>query len=204
MRKILAVLSVVFASSLIVSAQQWELSAFMGAQFFDVDEGQETSPVMGVRWGWSNPSGHGIEVTLERSETRTEIAQLGFDVAFILPPFDVDLSDDQTEQLELLRVAVDYRYLIGSGMVRPYISVGIGLVRGEIDPTELQRFTLAALGVSIDDDDTSLTYGTAVGFLIGEQRTRFRYDLRMVAIDDLFDAGTTTNFQTSGGFTWVF
>jgi outer membrane protein with beta-barrel domain len=169
----------------------------LGVEFFDTSTGLETSPVIGGRWAWFARNGHGFEVGLEYSETRLESGQL---TVLLELPFD----DPQTVSERLLRGSVDYGYVGRGGVVRPYVMAGVGYLRGEILLSNRARRIVDALNRTVDTHDSTPTYEAAVGVLVGEERLRFRYDLRLIWIDGLFGNDGTATFQTSGGLSFVF
>src|SRR5437773_2219502 len=48
------------------------------------------------------------------------------------------------------------------------------------------------------------TYGAGAGVRVGEDRLRFRYDVRVIRFGKLFNNGNGTTLQTTGGFAWIF
>jgi len=169
----------------------------LGVEFFDTTTALETAPVIGGRWAWFARNGHGLEVGLEYSETRLEAGQL---TVLLELPFD----DAQTVTEQLSRFSLDYGYVGRGGVVRPYVTAGVGYLRGDIVLSHRAERILDALNRTVDTRDSTPTYEAAVGVLVGEERLRFRYDLRLIWIDQLFGNDGTATFQTSGGLSWVF
>lgn len=198
MKRLLVILFLASSSVSPILAQQARVvTAFLGEQFFDAGAAQEASAVLGVRWAWYARTGHGFEFTIDYTETRIEGGQLPLLLNF-------NFEDPQTMPEELERVAVDYSYVARGGLVRPYVSAGVGYLRADIRLSNRAEQFLASLGRTMDTDDSATTYGAGAGVLIGDELLRFRYDLRLIRMGDLFSTGSTTNFQTSGGFAWVF
>ncbi len=173
------------------------VTAFLGEQFYDNTSAVEASGVLGVRWAWYARNGHGFEFTLDYARTRIE--------AGALPAFlGLNFDDPQTLPEELERVAVDYSHVSRGGLVRPYVSAGLGYLRATISLSGRAESVLSSLGRTFDTGDNALTYGAGAGVLIGEDRLRFRYDMRVIRFAALFNSGNGTTLQTTGGFAWVF
>ena len=173
------------------------IGGFLGAQFYDTDAPLETSPVVGIRWAWFARNGQGFEVTLDYTETRVETGQLE-------TALGLDFDDPQSEPEQLQRISVDYGYVGRGGMVRPYVVAGVGFLRADLALSRRAERFLAATNRTLDTHDTSATFEAGTGVLLGEDRLRFRYDVRIVRIDSLFQDGGTTTYQTTGGVSWVF
>jgi len=173
------------------------VSAFLGAQFFDTGAPLETSPVLGLRWAWFARNGHGLEVTIDYTESRVETGQL----AILL---GLSFDDPQTITERLQGLSLDYAYVAHGGMVRPYVTAGVGCLRSDLVLSQRAERIIEAFNRSVDTRESSATYEAGAGVLVGEERLRFRYDLRVVWIDQLLQSGGTATFQTSGGISWVF
>ncbi len=181
-----------------IRAQQATVvGGFLGAQFYDTDAPLETSPILGVRWAWFARNGQGFEVTLDYTETRIETGQ----IATVL---GLSFDDPQSEPEQQQRISVDYGYVGRGGMVRPYVVAGVGFLRADIALTLRGQRLATALNRTVDTHDSSTTFEAGTGVLVGEDRLRFRYDVRIVRIKNLFDDGGTTTYQTTGGISWVF
>jgi len=173
------------------------ITGFLGAQFFDTDAPLETSPVLGMRWAWFARNGHGFEMTLDYTETRVEASQLSSILG-------LSFDDPQAIPEQLLRIALDYGYVGRGGVVRPYVTAGVGFLDANLVLSNRAERILANLNREVDTHDSSITYEAGAGVLVGEERLRFRYDMRIVRIDHLLTYGGTTTYQTSGGICWVF
>jgi opacity protein-like surface antigen len=173
------------------------LTGFLGAEFFDTDAPLETSPVLGLRWAWFARNGHGFETTLDYTESRVEVSQLG-------SLLGLSFDDPQTIPEQHLRIALDYAYVGRGGLVRPYVTAGVGYLDAELVLSNRAERILANLNREVETQDSSITYEAGAGVLVGEERMRFRYDMRIIRIDDLFIYGGTTTYETSGGISLVF
>ncbi len=177
-----------------LSAGEQELSGFFGIHFSEVLDESDPQPLnslIGVRWGWSSGSGHGIEVTVERTQTDVE-------VTFLEPLSGTTFSS--FVEADFFRVGLDYRLQGRDGTVRPYATAGLGYAFADLDRLPSSFVLLRPH----DDQNGSLTYSAGAGFLIGEGRLRFRYDLRLLVIDRPFDTDVQSNVETSAGFSWIF
>jgi hypothetical protein len=197
-KKLALLLLLICASARTAQAQQATVvSGFLGFEFHDSSAALETNPVVGGRWAWFARNGHGLEVSLEYGETRIEAGQL---------PILLSLSfdDPQTVTERLGRISVDYGYVGHGGVVRPYVTAGLGVLRGEIVLSQRAQRIVEAQNRTVDTVDSSATWEAGTGVLVGDERLRFRYDLRVIWINDLFGNGGTATYQTSGGISWVF
>ncbi len=173
------------------------VSTFLGAQFYDNRSALETSGVIGVRYAWFARTGHGFEASLDYTQTRVEegtLAQL----------LGLNFTDPQTLPEEFERIGVDYSYVSRGGLVRPFVNVGAGYLRADISLSARAERFIKALGRTVDSVDNAFTYEAGAGVLIGEDRLRFRYDVKLLRFGGLFDQGPGTTLQTSAGIAWVF
>jgi opacity protein-like surface antigen len=197
-KRLFFLLVLAFAMTRPAHAQQASvISGFLGAQFFDTDAPLETSPVLGLRWAWIARNGHGFEVTIDYTETRVEVGQL-------TSLLGLSFGDPQTMPEQLQRIAVDYAYVGRGGVVRPYVTAGVGFLDASLVLSNRAERILATLNRQVDTHDSSVTYEAGAGVLVGEDRLRFRYDMRIIYIDQLFTYGGTTTYQATGGISWVF
>jgi len=173
------------------------VSTFLGVQLYDNRSALETSGVLGVRYAWFARTGHGFEVSLDYTQTRAEAGTL-------VQLLSLNFSDPQTLPEDLERLGVDYSYVSRGGMVRPFVNVGAGYLRADISLSARAERFVKALGRTIDTVDNAFTYEAGAGVLIGEDRLRFRYDVRVIRFGGVFDTGPGTTLQTSGGIAWVF
>ena len=198
MKKLLVLVLLGLCPVAAVRAQEARVvTAFLGEQFYDTRSALESSGVVGVRWAWYARTGHGFEVSLDYAQTRVETGTLS-------QLLGLNFDDPQTLPEELERLAVDYSYVARGGLVRPYVSAGLGYLRADISLSGRAERFISSLGRTFDANDSALTYGAGAGVLIGEDRLRFRYDLRVIRFAELFNTGNSTTLQTSGGFAWVF
>jgi len=84
------------------------------------------------------------------------------------------------------------------------VSAGLGYLRATISLSGRAESVLSSLGRTFDTGDNAVTYGAGAGVLIGEERIRFRYDMRVIRVGALFNSGNGTTLQTTGGLAWVF